>query len=223
MNTLHGIDSFQDQIDGRLNLNCSYANFYSTNEHRFDGIKPDIIPHRPFPKYPQYNSLPARLSTFHQWPLQRPEPRKLAQVGLYYLGSKDRTVCFYCGGGLSAWEPDDDPEIEHKRLFPHCELVKRKNQSDHSGSTQCSSQYGPISSLKQDQRPEDPMKSAAVQSLLEFGYTRDNIEKAVDYLTNQMGKNTFNAKELMEILDCSEDKEELNKESQEAKSHCKGH
>ncbi|KAL3883089.1 hypothetical protein ACJMK2_029382 [Sinanodonta woodiana] len=221
MNTVPGTQLCQDQTDGLLNRNCSNGNFSILNECRFENIKPEISSHGSSPKYPQYHSLQSRLITFQQWPLPRPGPLQLAQVGLFYLGTKDRTVCYHCGGGLSAWEQDDDPELEHKRLFPHCELVKRKNQSDNSGSTQCSSQNGPISSLKQDKIREDPMQSAAVQSLLEFGYTIENIKKAMDTLERRMGKSTVDAKKLMEILECSEDAEESNKESPEVESHSK--
>ncbi|KAL3883107.1 hypothetical protein ACJMK2_029400 [Sinanodonta woodiana] len=201
MTTVAGIDLCHNQTDGRLNLNFSYDNFSSPNQHRFDNIKPDIKPPPPSPKYPQLNSLPARLSTFHQWPLERPEPRQLAQTGLYYLGKKDQTVCYYCGGGLSSWAPEDDPESEHERFYPHCELVKRRKQQYAYSSTKSSS----VS--KQERDLEDPMKSVAVATLLEFGYTPENIKMAVDRLTMQKGKIGFNAVELVEIIENFDRKE----------------
>ena len=28
--------------------------------------------------------------------------------------------CYFCGGGLSSWESDDDPWVEHAHWFPEC-------------------------------------------------------------------------------------------------------
>ncbi|KAK3589187.1 hypothetical protein CHS0354_018898 [Potamilus streckersoni] len=195
MTTVAGIDLCQDQTDGRLNLNFSYDNFSSPNQHKFEGITPAIKPHSDSPKYPHFNSLPVRLSTFHQWPHQSPGPLQLARAGLYYLGKKDQTVCYYCGGGLSSWAPEDDPDNEHVRWYPHCELVKRRKQQYATSSTK------PTSVSKKDQDLEDPMKSVAVQSLMEFGYTLEHIKMAVDRLIIQKGKSVFRAVELMEIID----------------------
>ena len=35
-------------------------------------------------------------------------------------GYSDCCRCFYCGGGLKNWEPDDDPWVEHARWFKDC-------------------------------------------------------------------------------------------------------
>ena len=41
----------------------------------------------------------------------------LALVG---AGYSDCCRCFYCGGGLKSWEPDDEPWVEHARWFKDC-------------------------------------------------------------------------------------------------------
>lgn len=43
---------------------------------------------------------------------------ELADAGLYYLGSEDRTKCFYCSGCLMNWKRNDDPMEEHAKWFP---------------------------------------------------------------------------------------------------------
>ena len=36
-------------------------------------------------------------------------PRKMADAGFYYFDDSDRVICFYCGGALKKWEPNDNP------------------------------------------------------------------------------------------------------------------
>ncbi|XP_078494573.1 baculoviral IAP repeat-containing protein 7-A [Ciona intestinalis] len=50
-------------------------------------------------------------------------PEQMADAGLFYLGDRDRTKCWYCNGGLQNWEPNDDPWYEHAKWFPECEFV----------------------------------------------------------------------------------------------------
>ncbi|KAL3883108.1 hypothetical protein ACJMK2_029401 [Sinanodonta woodiana] len=198
MATVCGTDLYDNQPDGQPNVNFTH-NWSSTNQYKCDDTKREIAPHRHSPKYPEYDSVPVRLRTFHQWPLQRPGPLQLTQAGLYYTGKKDQTVCYYCGGGLSSWNPEDNPDKEHERWYPNCELVKRRKQQNDNSSKKSSS----VS--KQDQTLEDPMKSVAVASLLEFGYTPEHIKMAVDRLMIQKGKSVLRAVELMMILDnCDE-------------------
>lgn len=73
------------------------------------------------PKHPEYASYAARLSTFDRWPKAMSQTKEsLATAGFYYTGSGDQTLCYYCGGGLRDWEPDDDPWIEHAKWFEYC-------------------------------------------------------------------------------------------------------
>lgn len=67
----------------------------------------------------------ARLNSFDNWPI--PEivsPEDLARAGFYYMKQCDLTKCVYCNGLVRAWERDDDPDMEHKRLFPNCRFVR---------------------------------------------------------------------------------------------------
>ena len=42
----------------------------------------------------------------------------------WFPGNQDAVHCFYCGGVLRNWEPDDDPWREHRHWFPYCEFLK---------------------------------------------------------------------------------------------------
>ena len=39
---------------------------------------------------------------------------------LNITGNGDAVRCFFCGGGLSSWESEDDPWVEHAHWFPEC-------------------------------------------------------------------------------------------------------
>lgn len=66
-----------------------------------------------------------RLSTFTNWPKSNiVTPQKLVKAGFYYTGKNDTTKCVYCAGEAVNWTQGDDPDLEHKRLFPNCPYVR---------------------------------------------------------------------------------------------------
>nr|CAD7264450.1 unnamed protein product [Timema shepardi] len=77
------------------------------------------------PKHPKYSTPESRLLTYSHWPRQltRQTPETLVQAGFYYIGLSDQVRCFHCDGGLSSWDPTDDPFVEHARWFPHCGYI----------------------------------------------------------------------------------------------------
>nr|CAD7601588.1 unnamed protein product [Timema genevievae] len=77
------------------------------------------------PKHPKYSTPESRLLTYTDWPrrLTRQTPETLVQAGFYYIGLSDQVRCFHCDGGLSSWDPTDDPFVEHARWFPHCGYI----------------------------------------------------------------------------------------------------
>ncbi|XP_064478320.1 death-associated inhibitor of apoptosis 1-like isoform X2 [Ornithodoros turicata] len=90
-------------------------------------------------RYPKYADLSKRLATFDRFPHTPTEllnPGSMANSGLFYAGEGDNTTCFHCGGGLSHWEPFDDPAKEHMRWHPSCEYILwmlRHTSSAHLG------------------------------------------------------------------------------------------
>ena len=67
-----------------------------------------------------------RLETFDNWELDFIDKRELAKCGFYYKKTEDHVKCFFCKGTVGLWEEGDDPRIEHKRHFPHCEMSEGK-------------------------------------------------------------------------------------------------
>lgn len=84
----------------------------------------DPSPFNP-PAHPRLATVAARLRTFEDWPRcieQRPE--QLAEAGFFYTGRGDKTLCFYCDGGLKDWEVGDVPWEQHARWFGDCKFVR---------------------------------------------------------------------------------------------------
>jgi len=75
------------------------------------------------PKIPEMSVYKRRLLTFNTWPKERPTPYALALSGFYYLGSNDRTRCFFCGRVLRDWEFTDNAFLEHKRWSESCRYL----------------------------------------------------------------------------------------------------
>lgn len=77
------------------------------------------------PIRPAFSSEAARLASFADWPCRmKQKPEAMADAGFFYTGTGDKTVCYYCGGGLKDWEDDDDPWEQHARWFQTCHYVK---------------------------------------------------------------------------------------------------
>lgn len=77
------------------------------------------------PYLPTFETSRARMRTFLHWPAEMTQtPREMALAGFYYMGYRDITKCFNCGGVLTEWEALDDPWVEHARWFPECTYVR---------------------------------------------------------------------------------------------------
>jgi len=47
----------------------------------------------------------------------------LAKAGFYYFHAEDYVQCVFCHIQIGLWVPEDVPELEHKRLNPHCPFM----------------------------------------------------------------------------------------------------
>ena len=80
------------------------------------------------PKYADWADELTRLRSYRGWPAQvRQTPQALAAAGFLYIGHGDRCKCFWCGGELYGWNPDDDPLVEHAKWFSQCGFVRQQN------------------------------------------------------------------------------------------------
>ncbi|CAH8621915.1 unnamed protein product [Schistosoma rodhaini] len=72
-----------------------------------------------------------RLSTLSNWPYDGNSlctAEKMAKSGFYRPNPSNPTTtqCFVCMKELEGWEPDDDPDKEHKSHSPKCPFLKSK-------------------------------------------------------------------------------------------------
>lgn len=81
-------------------------------------------------QYPEYSNEEDRLRSFNTWPVTKSQTKEaMAAAGFFYNGESDRTTCYYCGGGLEGWEPQDVPVHEHIKWFPKCAFAIRTLQN----------------------------------------------------------------------------------------------
>lgn len=75
-----------------------------------------------------------RLKTFEGWPFDEDcacTPEKMAKAGFIHTPSEnspDIAMCFFCFKELEGWEPDDDPEEEHRSHSPSCHFISLKKK-----------------------------------------------------------------------------------------------
>lgn len=65
-----------------------------------------------------------RLQTFRNWPHEFLSAENLAEVGFYYLKTKDKVRCPFCHVEIQNWEPYDDALEEHRRWSKNCPFLK---------------------------------------------------------------------------------------------------
>ncbi|XP_046888817.1 baculoviral IAP repeat-containing protein 5a [Hypomesus transpacificus] len=73
-----------------------------------------------------------RLKTYVGWPFDEDctcTPENMAKSGFIHTPSEnspDTAKCFFCLKELEGWEPDDDPEEEHRSHSSNCNFIALK-------------------------------------------------------------------------------------------------
>ncbi|XP_026819389.1 death-associated inhibitor of apoptosis 2-like [Rhopalosiphum maidis] len=68
-------------------------------------------------------TINGRLKTFNNWPISFLRPLKLAEAGLFYLGSDDQVKCNKCKIEFIDWTLGKDPLQLLARLSPNCPFI----------------------------------------------------------------------------------------------------
>lgn len=125
------------------------------------------------PKYREWGDEYKRVRSFKGWPIQmNQKPLDLANAGLLYMGTDDRCKCFWCGGELYDWEPQDTPWEEHAKWFPHCGYVRGVK-----GDAYIQNIRARQNGLILPPPVQEQMRSPHVLSLLAEGYTQEQVEE----------------------------------------------
>ncbi|KAK3090855.1 hypothetical protein FSP39_015260 [Pinctada imbricata] len=162
------------------------------------------------PRFPKYAIFSVRLSTYRNWVLLQ-SPELMSQAGFYFTGCEDMVRCFYCGGGLSNWEAEDDPWVEHAHWFPNCAFLKQNKGSDFiqnirelvqsQESQQVSETQSQTAAGDSDhsKETEDTIDSPAVQSIREMGYNIETVQQAIAEWSKE-STNKPTASDLMNVI-----------------------
>ncbi|CAL7946636.1 unnamed protein product [Xylocopa violacea] len=136
----------------------------------------------------EYRIISKRLQSFTNWPISSiMSPEALARAGFYYLQRNDEVQCAYCGGILKKWEPNDNPDKEHRKYFPDCDFYVHQDKDDNI--------Y--LSNVK--------LMPGTTSSLIELGIRTHTTPKKVDHATYEGRLRTFsnwpeNLKQTPEML-----------------------
>lgn len=148
------------------------------------------------PKYSRIQSEATRLSTYKRWPKQiKQSPQQLARAGLFFSGYDDCVCCYVCGGHIRQWALEDDPWIEHCRLFPLCPFTwEHKGEQFINQALSGSDFENEIFHCPDDTNDrtrsgmEQHLQRAVLEEnrnrLLQMGYTDSYFMKAIIHLRN---------------------------------------
>ncbi|XP_052061135.1 death-associated inhibitor of apoptosis 1-like isoform X2 [Mytilus californianus] len=126
------IIQYMPQREDESNTNVCISSSERVDEEQSAGQSGDarsnsqVVEQSDEPKHPKYASRSARHHSFENWPKHRTHsPTDMASAGFFYAGRKDICWCFFCGGGLENWEPNDKPWTEHARWYQNCAFVRQ--------------------------------------------------------------------------------------------------
>ncbi|KAK3585128.1 hypothetical protein CHS0354_034259 [Potamilus streckersoni] len=171
---------------------------------------------------PEYSSYSVRLSTFSRFPvIHGVNVNILAAAGFYYTGYEDAVRCYTCDGGLKKWVPGDDPWEEHCKWFPDCPHLEQSNykpslreanpdlsETRSTSSEKTSPSKGLVGRLdnmttrEEKKIQDDPnldMNTPAVLAVLEYGYSKEAVTKAISELRKK-GTEKLTAHGILDIL-----------------------
>lgn len=162
------------------------------------------------PKYQQYAIKDVRLGSFGNWPSNRRQrPESLAEAGFFYSGKSDIVFCFYCGQGLQDWKDDDIAWCEHAKWSPDCPFLLnikgrefvRLEQLKESDPDQYKEEKSKENKPKVRGSDRDTWNNPAVESLLQNGYSKEMVQKAILLFHKRNGDySTLSAPELLSLI-----------------------
>lgn len=162
------------------------------------------------PVYQQFAVATVRLESFKKWPKHLTQtPQDLSRAGFFYEGTRDKVYCFFCGGGLSNWDPENDPWEEHARWFPKCVflrqckgdefVVKMQMEKERSELMIKQGENGenkPNQNVLNQQQPVS-FSHPAVVNVLEMGYRPSIIRQALEAFVKSEDKTNLTAELLL--------------------------
>ncbi|XP_029463732.1 E3 ubiquitin-protein ligase XIAP isoform X2 [Rhinatrema bivittatum] len=147
-----------------------------------------------FPKCPDMVQYEARLKTFETW-IHTVNKEQLAKAGFYRLGNEDdATRCFYCGGGLNSWQPNDDPWEQHAKWFPGCNYLVEQRGQEFINSVQLNNPPSNGTVKGVEERPslntdDTILQNPLMKEALQMGFDVAEIKKIMAKKLQTTGEN----------------------------------
>ncbi|XP_052238237.1 baculoviral IAP repeat-containing protein 7-B-like isoform X2 [Dreissena polymorpha] len=161
------------------------------------------------PKYRDWTDEHTRLRSYRGWPAQmRQTPRDLAAAGLLYMGHGDRCKCYYCGGELYDWDPEDIPWVEHAKWFPQCGFVRKQMGEQFVINIK----NGLATHVESPSNQEFIRRPHVLAALNDYGYTQEQVMEAL---------HTYGVLNLVTANDIRKYVEEMTHKRQEAQMQAK--
>ncbi|XP_034453580.1 E3 ubiquitin-protein ligase XIAP [Hippoglossus hippoglossus] len=129
---------------------------------------------------------------------------RLARAGFYSTETGDRVLCFRCGGGLKAWQPEEDPWEEHAKHYPGCSFLLAEKGPEFVNSIQLQDprRNGATSSHQNgfSGKTNEALRSAMAQKAVEMGLNPCEVEKTILEKISRTGSGYSSLEALLE--DC---------------------
>ncbi|XP_060577377.1 baculoviral IAP repeat-containing protein 2-like [Ruditapes philippinarum] len=201
----HTMQTPAQSIEAMIYQRLEAAGFHDKERHRQDSANAVY-------RHLGYQTLKSRLASFKNWPPHiKQTPLQLAEAGFYHTGHGDGVCCFACDGGLQHWQPEDDPWIEHCRLFPACpfariqkgdyfiELIQTSIKNQLETFTENGMSLG-LEELKQrDPELQDAMDGRKAVCK-EMGFLAKEINEAINEL-REKGTRNPSVEEIIDVMD----------------------
>lgn len=104
---------------------------------------------------------------------------RLAQAGFYSTGIADRVMCFYCGGGLKAWQPEEDPWEEHAKHYPGCRFLLTEKGQEFINSVQLQSRAASSHQNGLSEDGSDVLQTSMAQKAIQMGLEPSLVERTI--------------------------------------------
>ncbi|KAH3739598.1 hypothetical protein DPMN_046252 [Dreissena polymorpha] len=161
------------------------------------------------PKYRDWADEHTRLRSYNEWPAQmRQTPQDLAAAGLLYMGQGDRCKCYWCGGELHDWDPEDLPWVEHAKWFSQCGFVRQQMGEQFVINVN----NGVTANVESPSNQEFLRRPHVLAALNDYRYTREQVLEAL---------HTYGVLNLVTAQDIRKYVEELTQKRQVAQMHAR--
>ena len=102
-----------------------------------------------------------------------PKPLDMARAGFFYVELNNSARCFFCGQGITGWNYQDSPWIEHARWSPNCLFLEQQKGKSFIQDIQ-----------KHKQREEETIRQQNIQAPIQPALSQEHLSSVQQNTTN---------------------------------------